>query len=225
MTQSNAIRGVLAGLKKHEPKREKGVGRHTNLNDVFGGDASEHSVLPPKSYYYVVHIYDEPVSMETIRSFDPNIRATKSLYTIQYIAKSNPYRNGKFCYLIGQDLVRLRVLVSGFAHWQALSRRIPELGWIDRNTTLSADLFGIAKRHPGTIFRFGIKFVEYGHKIMKKAEQEGIDIDNKPFVTYAYSQDVYEKYKDKKFAPIRTKQDYLDEIEAAKLETEKEDEE
>lgn len=225
MTQNDATRGVIIGLENDKPKREKGVARHTNLNDVFGGDASENSYLPPKSYYYIVSINDEPISLDTLRSGDPNIRATRSLYTIQYIAKSSPYRNGKFCYLIGQDILRMRVLVSCFKHWHALSRRIPELGWIERNTTLCPELFGMAKMHPGTIFRFGIKFAEYGNKIMKKAKQEGIDIDNKPFVTYAYSQDVYEKYKDKKFAPIRTKQDYLDEIEAAKLETEKEDEE
>lgn len=213
------------GLEKTNVKDLKKTAVNTNRNDVFGGDASENSILPPRQYYYIVNIHDEPICLDTVRSGDPNIRATKSLYTIQYIPKASPVRSGKFCYLIGQDLVRMRVLVSCFKHWSALSRRVPELGWIDRNTNLGPDLFAMAKMHPGTIFRFTIEFGKYGNKILKKAQEKGIDIDNKPFVTYAYSQDVYEKYKDKKFAPIRTKQDYLDEIEAAKAETENEDEE
>ena len=225
MTNSKPTEKILAGVVQDGTKRSKGLGYAINKNDVFGGEASEHCYLPIKSYYYIVNIKGEPVCLDTLQSGDANIRATRSLYTIQYIPQNSPVRRGKYCYLIGQDLLRLRILVSGPTHWFALCSRIPELRWLNQYSTITPELFGIAKKHPGTIFRFGIDFVRYARIIEDKAKRQGIDIDNKPFVTYAYSRDVYEKYKDKKFASIRTKQDYLDEIEAAKAETELKDEE
>lgn len=222
---SSTLQTIVYGLNNEKPKSESRTSYFSNKNDVFGGEASENSILPPRIYYYIVSIKSEPISILTLRSGDPNIRATKAAYTIQYIPEKSPLRQGKFAYLIGQDLVRLRVIVSGYKHWLALSSRIPELDWLKRNSTLTPGLFAIAKKHPGMIVRFTIDYEKYCDMITKKAEEQGIDIDNKPLVSYVYSYDVYEKYKDKKFAPIRTKQDYLDEIEAAKAETENEDEE
>ena len=221
----SATETVLSGASITLGKSYKGVANDNNSHDVWGGEASENAYLPIKSYYYIVNIKGEPVCLDTLQSGDPNIRATRSLYTIQYIPKNSPARRGKYCYLIGQDLLRMRILVSGPDHWYGLCSRIPELRWLNQYTTISPELFGIAKMHPGTIFRFGIDFVRYARIIEEKAKRQGIDIDHKPFVTYAYTRDVYEKYKDKKFASIRTKQDYLDEIEAAKAEAEGNDEE
>ena len=221
----NTLKTLIYGLENERPKSDSRTSYFVNKNDVFGGEASENPYFPPRIYYYIVNIRSEPVSMDTLRSRDPNIRATKAAYTIQYIPEKSPLRHGKFAYLIGQDLVRLRVIVSGYKHWSALAERIPELGWLKRNSTLTPELFGIAKKHPGMIVRFTIDYVKYCDMITKKAEKQGIDIDNKPLVSYVYSHDVYEKYKDKKFASIRTKQDYLDEIEAAKAEAEGNDEE
>ena len=220
----STLKTIVRGLENSRPKSDSKTSYFINKNDVFGGDSSENSYFPPRIYYYIVRIDSEPVCMDTVKSGDPNVRATKGSYTIQYIPESSPLRHGKFAYLIGQDLVRLRVIVSGYKHWSALASRIPELNWLKRNSTLTPGLFGIAKKHPGMIMRFTIDYEKYCDMITRKAEKQGIDIDHKPLVSYVYSQDVYEKYKDKKFASIRTKQDYLDEIEAAKAEAEGNDE-
>ena len=225
MIRTEAARIVARGLDlENGPKKEARVTINTNKNDVFGGEASEFPYLPPKMYYYLVDLRSEPICLDTLRSGDPNIRATKSMYTIQYIPQGSVARRGDYCYLIGQDLLRMRILVSGYNHWLALCSRIPELNWLNRNSTLTPEYFGIAKKHPGMIFRFTVDFPRYSKLITEKAEKQGIDIDNKPFVCYVYPHDVYEKYKDKKFANRRTKQDYLDEIEAARAEAEGNDE-
>jgi hypothetical protein len=125
-------------------------------------------------------------------------------------------RNPKFPYLIGQDLVRIRVTVSGPKHWDMICTRVPELGWVKRNSTLTGEMFRIAKMHPGLVLRFGIDFPKYCKKIEKAAEELGIDIDHKPLVCYQWSKKTGEKYKDIELAPVKTKADYL----SALLETE-----
>lgn len=167
-------------------------------------------------YIYIVNIFDKPVSLQEFKSFNPDIKATKGTYSIQYIPKCDLTRNPKFPYLIGQDLVRLRVTVSGPKHWALLCTRIPELAWVRRNSTLSGDMFRIAKMHPGLVLRFGIDYPKYCKKIEKAAEEQGIDIDHKPLVCYQWSKKTGEKYKDIELAPVKTKADYL----SALLETE-----
>lgn len=170
-------------------------------------------------YFYIVNIHEEPVSLEQFKSLDPDVRLTKGLYSIQYIPACDKSRNPKFPYLIGQDLVRLRITVSGPRHWDKVCERIPELGWIKRNSTMTNALFPIAKKHPGLVLKFGVDFVKYCEKIENRAIELGIDIDHKPLVTYQWSNAVKEKLKDKKFADIKTKDDYrevLDEVERSK---------
>ena len=165
---------------------------------------------PQSSYYYVVSLSEKPVSLKDFKSFDPDIKITKGLYTIQYIPMADCSRNPKFPYLIGQDLVRIRVTVSGPAHWGCLCERIPELKWIKRNSTFTDELFRIAKMHPGLAIRFGIDIPRYCRLIEKKAEEMGIDIDHKPLVCYQWSEKFREENKDKQICPIRTKADYVD---------------
>jgi hypothetical protein len=167
-------------------------------------------------YFYIVNIYDKPVSLQEFKSFNPDIKATRGMYTIQYIPLCDKVRNPKFPYLIGQDLVRLRVTVSGPKHWDMICTRVPELGWVKRNSTLTGEMFRIAKMHPGLVLRFGIDFPKYCKKIEKAAEELGIDIDHKPLVCYQWSKKTGEKYKDIELAPVKTKADYL----SALLETE-----
>ena len=159
-------------------------------------------------YLYIVNIYDKPVSLQEFKSFNPDIKATRGMYTIQYIPLCDKTRNPKFPYLIGQDLVRIRVTVSGPKHWDMVCTRVPELAWVKRNSTLTGEMFRIAKMHPGLVLRFGINFPKYCEKIEKDAEEQGIDIDHKPLVCYEWSKKTGEKYKDIELAPIKTKADY-----------------
>ena len=172
---------------------------------------SQNIFTPGKVYVYIVAIDDEPITLEQFNGLKTNMRATRGQYTIQYIPKGFPKRNPKFPYLIGQDLVRIRVTVSGPAHWVKMCERIPELDWIRRNTTFSNDMFAIAKKHPGLVLRFGIDFVKYCNKIEKRAEELGIDIDHKPLVTYQWGKNDVPQV-DGVMNPVKTKRDYAKEL-------------
>lgn len=181
-----------------------------NVNEVV---TSQNIFSPGKVYTYLVSIDDQPITLQHFRELKSNIRATHGFYTIQYIPAGSVKRNPKFPYLIGQDLVRIRVTVSGPKHWGALCSRIPELGWLKRNSTLSDAMFSIAKKHPGLVLRFGIDFVKYCDKITNRANELGIDIDNKPLVLYQWgANDVPDV--DGVLNPLKTKQDYAEELKA-----------
>ena len=204
MRESQNRNSIVSGIKKRNS---------INKGTVFE-ETSQNIFSPGKVYAYLVAIDDQPIALKDFRELKPNIRATRGAYTIQYIPAGSVKRNPKFPYLIGQDLVRIRVTVSGPKHWSALCSRIPELAWLKRNSTLSDGMFGIAKKHPGLVLRFGIDFVKYCDKITDRANELGIDIDNKPLVLYQWGADDVPKV-DGVLNPIKTKQDYAEELKAA----------
>lgn len=179
-----------------------------NVNEV---ETRQNIFTPGKVYTYIVNIFDNPVTFRDFSELKSDLRATHGFYTIQYIPRGYPKRNPKFPYLIGQDLVRIRVTVSGPAHWKRMCERIPELAWLDRNTALSIEMFSIAKKHPGLVLRFGIDFAKYCGTIEKKAEELGIDIDHKPLVTYQWGKDNVPQV-DGVMNPLKTKRDYAKEL-------------
>ena len=174
-------------------------------------DANENIFTPGKVYIYLVDLNDQPITLKDFSQLKSNIRATHGFYTLQYIPAGSMKRNPKFPYLIGQDLVRIRVTVSGPAHWAKMCERIPELDWLKRNSTISGDMFAIAKKHPGLVLRFGIDFVKYCNKIEKRAEELGIDIDHKPLVLYQWGANDVPKV-DGRLNPTKTKADYINEL-------------
>lgn len=184
----------------------------SNKHERIGIVGTNQNIFTPgKVYVYIVAINDEPITLDQFKGLKTNMRATRGQYTIQYIPKGFPKRNPKFPYLIGQDLVRIRVTVSGPAHWVKMCERIPELDWIRRNTTFSNDMFAIAKKHPGLVLRFGIDFVKYCNKIEKRAEELGLDIDHKPLVTYQWGKNDVPQV-DGVMNPVKTKRDYAKEL-------------
>lgn len=197
---------------RSEPIRNKKFSEFRNgVNEAV---TSQNIFSPGKVYTYLVDLYDQPITLKDFRELKPDIRATHGFYTIQYIPSGSFKRNPKFPYLIGQDLVRIRVTVSGPAHWAMLCTRIPELAWLNRNSTISGELFKIAKMHPGLVLRFGIDFVKYCTKILNRASELGIDIDNKPLVLYQWGANDVPKV-DGVLNPLKTKQDYAEELKAA----------
>lgn len=202
--ESQNRNSIVSGIKKRNS---------INKGTVFG-ETSQNIFSPGKVYAYLVSVDDQPITLRDFRELKPNIRATRGAYTIQYIPAGSVKRNPKFPYLIGQDLVRIRVTVSGPKHWGALCSRIPELAWLKRNSTLSDAMFGIAKKHPGLVLRFGIDFVKYCDKITNRANELGIDIDNKPLVLYQWGANDVPKV-DGVLNPPKTKQDYAEELKAA----------
>ena len=210
MTRTAAETIGMAALREGSNRAEIIRGRNFSRfrDNATERETTQNLFVPGKVYTYIVSLDDQPISLKDFRALKPNIRATHGFYTIQYIP-SGSKRNPKFPYLIGQDPVRIRVTVSGPRHWKALCSRIPELDWVRRNSTLSDAMFAIAKMHPGLVLRFGIDFVKYCDKITKRAEELGVDIDNKPLVTFQWGADsVPEVDGDGILGPIKTKKDY-----------------
>lgn len=136
------------------------------------------------------------------------------------------YQGDNKHFMIGQDLIRWRVMVYGPRHWHRLASHVPELGWIDRNSTLTDDLFHVAAEHPGMSFYFTVEWVRYSNMIKKKAAEQGIDIDNRPFMVWAgpkwQAEEMNEKYK---LAEKRKKSYYIQEDIEAEKESKGEDKE
>lgn len=203
-----------AALREGANQNNVVIGKYKNehFNKGMNWDENSRNIFTPgKIYIYLVSINEFPISLSDFHELKSNIRATRGLYTIQYIPSGSVQRNPKFPYLIGQDLVRIRVTVSGPRHWGCMCDRIPELGWLKRNSTLSDEMFAIAKKHPGLVLRFGIDFVKYCNKIEKRAEELGIDIDHKPLVLYQWGANDVPKV-DGRLNPVKTKDDYINEL-------------
>lgn len=170
---------------------------------------SEKTAENPFFFKKIVSLIEYPVSIDNFKNFDPNIRTTGGYYTLTY----RPTTSARYVkckpYCIGQDLIRLSVNVSGVRHWHCLAKRIPELGWLDKWSTLTDSLFALAKKHPDVPFFFTIKWEEYAEMIESKAEKDGIDIDHKPFVVYGAKKSLTEEInKTHLMAPIKDKKDY-----------------
>lgn len=197
---------LIEDNKQHKVRLKLKKQRQTYLDER---GIIENAFISPTAYNYIVNLQDKPVSAKNFESKDPNVRGTRGLYSIKYIPTTDfKYKEGLH-YQIGQDLIRWKVLCSGYKMWKALASKIPELGWIDRNSTLSSKLFGIAKCHPGMTVWFTIDWIRYADKIIIEAEQQGIDIDNKPLVAYKCSIEEYEdEYKGKELVDIKEYNDY-----------------
>ena len=206
-----------------EAKRENTeLKRYGRLNGRYIGDTRESKLIKnidfqPFFVKHLVSLKDEPISLDTFMNYDDSVRTTAGYYTLTYVpTTSKRYVKGK-PYVIGQDMVRLRVTVSGPKHFGCVAKAIPELGWIKRwCPQLKSDLFGLAKRHPGIPFYFAPDWLGYAQLIEKRAEEQGIDIDHKPFVAYACNLKKKEEIEaTHKMSPKKTKADYqtvLDEI-------------
>lgn len=191
-----------------------------NLREYRGGKAyldgeevevSASSFASPYTYKYIVNLDEKPILWEHIFDLNPNLRMTKGLYMIKYTpAGSGDCRKGR-PFKIGQDLIRWDIRVSGVVEWEELARRVPELRWLSRNSTLTRNLFGLAKRHPGMSFWFTVKWDEYEAKL--KA-QETYAMSDRPFMSHKTSvKDYRDKFKAKdKAVLLRCFNDILKEI-------------
>lgn len=210
-----------AKLENTEQKKIRG-----RLNGQYLGDTREAKLIENIDFqpFFVKHIIslkDEPVSLENFTNYDDSVRTTAGFYTLTYVPTTDLRYVKNKPYVIGQDLIRMRVTVSGPKHWGCLSSRIPELGWIERWCPQIKDksraLFGLAKRHPGMNFYFSPDWVAYARLIDEKAKAAGIDLDRRVFVTYKCTKERREQIESThKMSAKKTKADYqsiLDEVE------------
>ena len=212
MIEESIAQKISKGALREQTENRK----NAHLADRSEPLAIEKQFACEPVYQYIVSIEDKPITKQRFLNFDSDIKFTRGMYSIQYIPLRAYKRNPKFPYLIGQDLVRLRITVSGPRHWGCLCQRIPELGWIQRNSTFRDELFAIAKKHPGLVLRFGIDYAKYCAKIEERAEREGLDIDHKPLFTYLWNDDMKKEIGSVDITGWqKTKADYKDALKEA----------
>ena len=169
--------------------------------------------VSPLAYKYILHLDDKPVFLEQIQDLDPKLRASKGMYMIKYVPKGcKDFKKGR-PFKIGQDLIRWDIRVSGTKEWNSLCDKIPELDWMRRNSTLTENMFEIARRHPGMSFWFTIKWDEYEGKIQTQLEKLNTVL-TKTFVSRKCSfHDYKEIYKSQdRTLVLRLLNDILDEV-------------
>ena len=166
--------------------------------------------MPVTAFFKKVVSLDElPVAIQPFAGLlSKNVRTTSGYFTLTYNPEGSPKRVKDKPYTVGQDLIAARICVSGPKHWNCLCTRIPELMWIKKWSYLNDGLWAIAKKHPGVAFGFNVDWVRYANMIEAKAEEMGIDIDHKPFLTYVTTAEKMKELREKyQMLPPRTKED------------------
>lgn len=133
-------------------------------------EVSAHSFVSPYAYKYALRLDEKPVNWDQILNLDPNLRMTKGLYMIKYVPKaSKDHRKGR-PFKIGQDLIRWDIRVSGPVEWHELCGRVPELKWLEHNSTLNDEMFDLAVQHPGMALWFSVDWAGYAQKLRAQTE-------------------------------------------------------
>ena len=177
---------------------------------------AKYRVICPSCTRALVDLNEVPVSIEALKSGDPNVRLTTGIYSIDYVPKGALKSKPKYPYHIAQDLLNMRLVCSGPKHLRAIANRIPEVAWILRNSNFSNSLFGYAKMHPGMNIPFCLDFVAYGDMIQQKAKRDKIWIDNKPFACFTCNPDkYYDEETKKKYVYAYAKNHYIKELTSA----------
>lgn len=176
--------------------------------------------IQPFSARHLVDLNEEPICEKDLLTKTKFIVATKGNYAIAYNTIQKQIKNKSKPFFIYTDLLGFHKLcVSGPIHLRILSRKIPELAWLLRNTNFDFGLFALAKMHPGSQFDFTVNWVEYSDKINAKAKAMGINNENRAFVAYKCNYDDYEnKYKGLELEPKHDEKYYEKELKEAEEE-------
>lgn len=190
MSSNRIIDSVIKAALIENSEQKKSMNRSHNLDEPnrtgtkWKKTTTSKLSQKPILAGFIISLDEKPVSFNNLLNINDNVRNTYGVYTIKYIPKTDRRRIKDKPFVIYQDLIRFRPTVADYKHWAMLCRRIPELNWLYRNSTLTPRLFGLAHRHPGMGFIFTIDWDRYCEKIETAAKEQGIDINNQPFVTY-----------------------------------------
>lgn len=163
----------------------------------------EDNLLSSTSWRVIIDLNDEPVTTNLLEGecYPKSVRSTCGQYAIKYLPKSDRARREKFPFVFINDMLPMRICVSGPAHLRALAGEIPEIGWILRNSNYESGLFHYAWIHPGLKIPFSINAAKYADKVCEKAKEMGIDTTGnafRPFVNFIAAKPVLEKMYGKK---------------------------
>lgn len=188
---------LLEGCKenRYAKKTKKVCGEKKGLTEL--------PLIFPSTSYHIINLQSEPVSYKTFQSYDPNVRATYGKFMLTFLnEKDRRVRYGRR-FVIDQDLIRARIFFYNYSELKSIAKRVPEVNWILQNSTFEPDLLDVARRHVGVPFVFTVDWVRYDKLITKKAEEQGIDIEFKPFVTHKYSEKKHQEEIEEKFLSER----------------------
>lgn len=152
----------------------------------------ESNLLSNSSWRAIINLNDNLVEIKPDSDdFPRDCRTTCGVYGLKYLPATDGRRNPRFPYVFINDLLPMRICVSGMKHLACLSREIPEIAWILRNSNFNPRLFYWCARHPGLKIPFSVNFAEYCNKLEAKAKAQGINTEKNtdfiPLVNYARS--------------------------------------
>ena len=183
--------------------------------DKIAGGVNSLIPVNPYASKILIRLDNKLITSEDILSFDPAIRATGGRYMVRYYGPgATRYKKGR-PFQIGQDLIHWDIRVAGYAHWKALTHYIPELKWLDQNSTLTSFLFAVAKMHPGMSIFFTINRDKYVNEILEQGKNSGLTpgSDFTPLGVHRPSFKEYnEKYKNMPIPKCRYVNEILKEI-------------
>lgn len=127
--------------------------------------------LQPRMYKMIFRLDFKPIKLSEMKDFDPQVRVTRGLFSIKKLTPGDGKYNPLRPYQIGQDIVRMKVAISGPKHWHALAEVVPELKWIEKYSTLTDDWFELLDLFPGTSFYFSVDWVQYYKDMIEWIEE------------------------------------------------------
>lgn len=221
---SNIVKAVARIEQNHKLSGSQEGRKLENFKIAYDGKGREAEInaqtfVSPLAYKFTISLTEKNVTLDMIQRMDPDLRITKGLFMLKYVPKTNSdYKKGR-PWKMGQDIIRMGIRLSGPKHWHMLCNRIPELKWIERNSTLTDELFGLCAQHPGMTFWFSVDWVRYAKMLEDKraAELESVqgkepDTEEAVFAARKCSFAEWEdKYKDK-CAKLRYLSDVLKEV-------------
>lgn len=192
------------------------LGRKTKSKDLITkriAEAIKNETFNPLFRSTVISVRDEPVNLEQFTNFDTTVCTTSGRYMIMYKPSSCKEVTNGNNYIIGQDLVRIKVRVQHYRQWRYLASKVPELDWVARwCPSLNKELFEIAARHPGIPFPFSPDWVAYAKCVEQKAHERGMTL-NAPYVVRMCKKEEIVELNQKYFLnEKRTTKDYENEI-------------
>lgn len=121
---------------------------------------------------------------------NPNVKLTNGTYELIYRPIAKQKENSKeYPYIVRSDLLKgCKVRVKDYQMLKRLGKERKDVAFLLKWTTLTLDLFKIAKQNFNTPLCFTMKWVEYAETIMKKDPESSMSYKKEEWV-------VSEKYR------------------------------
>lgn len=173
-----------------ETRSETFVTKENYARQKKGEGATPHYLIFPKLYKYFFTLDGAPLRWSEMKNFSRKFACTKGHYTLKKLTPDDPRYNPHTPYQIGQDMVLMKLCVSGPKHWKKLASEVPEFSFIYNNSTMTKDWFKVADIFPGIAIPFSVDPVKFLKAEESKAkpflEACTNEEEKEDFVYYSY---------------------------------------